>query len=423
MTAMNEINSNANAGWNELRPMIDEALGELGETDREAIVLRYFESYEFSLVGAALGVSENAARMRVERALEKLRAVLQKRGVATTGAALAAALAESPAAAVPAQLAAGITSAALAQAAATSAGSAPSIVKIIAMNKLSIAAVGALALSSAAVLLVRNPPASNPRTDAAEAPTAAAQAAPVQPGRAAASTAITGDPDIFNKIVQRHDEQVRARGGQDTDETRAAWDKMQADFEDSMKEEPGVKKFGAKIMATFSPGQTLVMTGWRDTGGENGMVFVTPQFGTPQGIPAVEEAGTIPDQVLISSRFIQVPDEVLDGLGMAALKAPPNGANPPSEYLPGEQADAMFRSITNTTGGDYLMRPRVSTRVGEQASITIGNEAMIAGNPQHLGLRMGFLTSRPADGTSLDVGIVVRYTVGTSPEGAPTEDQ
>ena len=115
VVTMNEINANEAGGWNELRPMIDEALGELGETDREAIVLRYFESYEFALVGSALGVGENAARMRVDRALEKLRAVLRKRGVVTTGAALAGALAESSATAVSAQLAAGITSEALAQ--------------------------------------------------------------------------------------------------------------------------------------------------------------------------------------------------------------------------------------------------------------------------------------------------------------------
>ena len=44
VVSMNEMNSNTNTGWNELRPMIDEALDELVETDREAIVLRYFES-------------------------------------------------------------------------------------------------------------------------------------------------------------------------------------------------------------------------------------------------------------------------------------------------------------------------------------------------------------------------------------------
>jgi RNA polymerase sigma factor (sigma-70 family) len=114
--SMNEMNSNANAGWNELRPIMDDALSELGEADREAIVLRYFECHEFSRVGAALGVSENAARMRVDRALEKLRAVLQERGVSTTGAALAAALAESSATAAPAYLAAGIIRAALTEA-------------------------------------------------------------------------------------------------------------------------------------------------------------------------------------------------------------------------------------------------------------------------------------------------------------------
>jgi RNA polymerase sigma factor (sigma-70 family) len=414
--SMNEMNSNANAGWNELRSMIDEALNHLGATDREAIVLRFFEAYEFSLVGAALGVSENAARMRVERALDKLRAVLQKRGLATTGAALAGALAGSPAAAVPAQLAAGITSAALAQAAAASAGSAPSILKLIAMNKLSIAAAGVFALSVASVLVVRILPKSNPQTGAAARPAMAAQAAPVHLAAAAAPAATTGDPNILNKIVQRHDEQARARGGQETDEVRAAWDKMQANFEDSMKEDPGVNKFGAKIMATFSPGQTLVMTGWGDTGGRNYMVFVTPQLA-----PVIEGVGAIPDQVLITSRFIEVPDDVLDSLGFATFKTQPNGANQPVEFLPAERADAMFRSITNTAGYDS-MSPKVLARLGVQASITIGNEAGVAGNPQYLALQMGFLPSRSPDGTSLDVGLVVRYIVGTAAEDAPAED-
>jgi hypothetical protein len=67
-------------------------------------VLPYFESLEFSLVGMALGVSENAARKRVDRALEKLRAVLQKRGLTTTSAVLAGALAESSAAMAPLHL-------------------------------------------------------------------------------------------------------------------------------------------------------------------------------------------------------------------------------------------------------------------------------------------------------------------------------
>src|SRR5271156_4598051 len=79
------------ADWENLRPTLDDAMHELKETDREAILLRYFENRQFAEVGAKLGLNENAARMRVERALEKLRAVFAKRGV-TTIATMAAAL-------------------------------------------------------------------------------------------------------------------------------------------------------------------------------------------------------------------------------------------------------------------------------------------------------------------------------------------
>jgi len=75
--------------WEELRPAIDEAMLQLKEADREAILLRYFENRPLAEVGAKLGLRENTARMRVERALEKLRALLAKRGIATTSALVA----------------------------------------------------------------------------------------------------------------------------------------------------------------------------------------------------------------------------------------------------------------------------------------------------------------------------------------------
>jgi RNA polymerase sigma factor (sigma-70 family) len=72
------------ADWEKLRPVLDDAMHELKEADREAVLLRYFENRQFAEVGAKLGLNENAARMRVERALEKLRTVFQQRGVAAT---------------------------------------------------------------------------------------------------------------------------------------------------------------------------------------------------------------------------------------------------------------------------------------------------------------------------------------------------
>ena len=100
--------------WERVRPVLDEALGELDEPDREAILLRYLGGCDYAAVGARLALSENAARMRVDRALDKLRALLARRGATSTAAALSLALANQAVVAAPAGLAATVTGAALA---------------------------------------------------------------------------------------------------------------------------------------------------------------------------------------------------------------------------------------------------------------------------------------------------------------------
>jgi RNA polymerase sigma factor (sigma-70 family) len=102
-----------NADWEILRPILDEAMHGLGETDREAVLLRYFENRAFAEVGAKLNLNENAARMRVDRALEKLRLLLAKRGF-TTGAALASVISANAIQTAPVLSAASLASASLA---------------------------------------------------------------------------------------------------------------------------------------------------------------------------------------------------------------------------------------------------------------------------------------------------------------------
>jgi cell division protein FtsL len=94
--------------WEKLRPALDEVMHELKEADREAVLLRYFENRQFAEVGTRLGLNENAARMRVERALEKLRAAFLRRGVAATTA-LASVISANAVQVAPANLAATLT--------------------------------------------------------------------------------------------------------------------------------------------------------------------------------------------------------------------------------------------------------------------------------------------------------------------------
>jgi RNA polymerase sigma factor (sigma-70 family) len=102
--------------WKEIAPQLDDALGRLGETDRSALLLRFFEQSSMRDVGQALGLSEEAAKKRVNRALEKLRGIVKHRGIEISATALAAGLTREQAkAGVTPALSATISSAALSQ--------------------------------------------------------------------------------------------------------------------------------------------------------------------------------------------------------------------------------------------------------------------------------------------------------------------
>lgn len=112
---MNEnTGENAGAVWEEIRPVLDDALHELSETDRRAILLRFLEERPLREVGASLGVDENTARMRVSRALDKLRGLLAARGISSSAAGLTAALAAGAIVPAPSAFAATVAGTALA---------------------------------------------------------------------------------------------------------------------------------------------------------------------------------------------------------------------------------------------------------------------------------------------------------------------
>ncbi len=100
--------------WEAVRPVLDEAIDGLDERDRRAIVLRYFSSAAFGELGRQLGLNENAARMRVERALGKLRERLERKGIKSSSGALAAALTGHAISAAPSGVGVAVTNAAVA---------------------------------------------------------------------------------------------------------------------------------------------------------------------------------------------------------------------------------------------------------------------------------------------------------------------
>jgi RNA polymerase sigma factor (sigma-70 family) len=143
--------TNANSpevNWEAIRPALDAAMHELKAADREAILLRYFENRPFAEVGARLGLNENAARMRVDRAVEKLRAAFVRRGIPANST-LAAVISAHAVQLAPVNLAATVTTASLA----SSAAGTLTLFKIMTTTQLKFG-LGALLIAGAAATLV-----------------------------------------------------------------------------------------------------------------------------------------------------------------------------------------------------------------------------------------------------------------------------
>jgi RNA polymerase sigma factor (sigma-70 family) len=139
------------ADWEKLRPTLDDAMHELKEADREAVLLRYFENRQFAEVGAKLGLNENAARMRVERALEKLRDIFTKRGV-TTATALASIISANAIQIAPANLAATLTTASIA----TAGTGTFTLLKIMTATKLKLAISALVVVGATTAFVIQN---------------------------------------------------------------------------------------------------------------------------------------------------------------------------------------------------------------------------------------------------------------------------
>ena len=67
--------------WEQIAPVLEASVAALGKADREVVLLRFYQQKAMAEVGEALGLSEEAAKKRVQRAVGKLREKLSGKGV------------------------------------------------------------------------------------------------------------------------------------------------------------------------------------------------------------------------------------------------------------------------------------------------------------------------------------------------------
>ena len=151
------------SAWQQIAPELEGAMAELGRKDHDALVLRFFQNKSMKDLGFAMGASEEAAKKRVNRALEKLRKLFNRRGVSLAAGIIAGAMGANAVKAAPARIAAAIVPGA------TGSGAVGVVVAQVLKRwrwvkiKMGIAAVGAVVAVAAGIVLTRSsaPPPSN----------------------------------------------------------------------------------------------------------------------------------------------------------------------------------------------------------------------------------------------------------------------
>ena len=160
--------------WEKARPILDEVIGELKESERNAICLRFYENRHFKDVGERLDVSENTAWMRVNRTLEKLHVLLLKKGIKSSAATLAAAIGGQAGTAAPVGLAQAISASAVAT---TGPGLILASIGIMNTTKVLVPTIVAAAAIGTTVYVARNDEAADPEIERGIVDTVAASSA------------------------------------------------------------------------------------------------------------------------------------------------------------------------------------------------------------------------------------------------------
>lgn len=204
------------ANWEQIAPQLDHALAELSDTDRDALLLRFFERRTAKEIGDRLGVGEEAAQKRVARALERLRGVFVARGLAVPSATLAGVLTANAVQIAPLALAG--TIAVGTATAATEALSTLGILQLMASTKLKLGMAALVAAGMATAVIFQQRENQRLRTELATA-----QVSQAIPQQTPASNTAPADTSQLEELLRLRGEvaQMRQQG--------AALPKLQAE--------------------------------------------------------------------------------------------------------------------------------------------------------------------------------------------------
>lgn len=335
---------NSEADWETLAPALEEAMQRLDSRDRDALILRYFKGRDLRAVGAALGTSEDAARMRINRALDKLRGHFEKKDIHVSAAILATLLGAHAVSAAPVGLAATITSAALS--AASVAGTSAGIAKMLFMKKLALGLLGTASVAGITASLVTAHQLDQSRQENARLHGEIQQ---LQSARAQSTNVETVSPEELERLRKQESELLRLRGevGLLRDQVKKA-----GSAASGASDVEHVRATKAEM--TIGVTDTVVTGGMETHPGEHTCSFITPHAEN-------EEAS----RVTFQGTIVEAPDTVWKEIGID----PKNTEN----VLGTQIAETMLKTLQENPGVQILSRPRISTAEGVDATLFVGD--------------------------------------------------
>ena len=420
------LNVPADEPWKLIAPILDEAMSALGVTDRDAVLLRYFENKPLAEVGAALGVSEAAAEKRVSRALERLHAMLTRQGVALGATAIAGAITANAVQAAPATLAATITPAVLTATSLTSA-----TVAVTTLQKIAVTAVLAATIGGGIYAAKQ---ASDAHKEVRELQ---AQQAPMVEQIRQFQSSLT---DATNRLTELTAENSELKSGKDKMEVlklrgevtamRTRLASLQNGRLETTNAADGlhVRTFridtrGFLEKADSALGHSVNSTPTQITAdyfASKGINLEPPKSvylntsnavliarATDPELNAIESllAESTPHQILIEARFIEIPRQ---GFVMpsAIPRMKDNETTGDTAILGPAQYRVICKALEQREGVNLLAKSRVLTLCGRQCQIRTGDDAA-PGQPAASGAIVNLIPNLSADGYTIKLKATV----------------
>jgi len=387
--AMREIQqlSDPEIDWSRLAPVLDRVMHELAEADRLALLLRYFEKRPFVEVGARLGLNENAARMRVDRALDRLRRHLADRGITSTASALALVLSGPTMVAAPEGLASGIT---VASVASIGAASTMSLLSFMTYTKAKVLAASALVCLVGTGLWMQHRRWDRLRqqqTDTAESLTAAnAELVTLRTALENASNQLAQVATVPDEMLRLRGEVARLRreGARPTQEA-------QSDSDKPGTHAPNQRDAATALSSTIPLGQSLLTGGWRTPSGKRALVVVQP---------TVDNSGAVP-VITLSVHMLEGDEEILRTKGYGDL-LDPNTEDPPRRMLTQAELQAW---LDNDDPGFKINNLMFAIKNGHSSGLD-----RLFETTRGVGTRLDFVPRLSTDGNK--VHLLLTYGMG-----------